>query len=92
MSAAIVLPAVLDIQQAAALRAQLLAARGGPVTLDASAVERLGALCLQVLLAAQQTWATDGAAIAITPTSDAFVQQWAAFGAPLSNLGWGESA
>ena len=34
MTAAIALPAVLDIQVADALRAQVLAARGGPLTLD----------------------------------------------------------
>ena len=83
MAAAIALPAVLDIQVADALRAQLLSARGGPLILDGSAVERLGGLCLQVLLSAQRTWAADGHALVVSPISDAFADQWNAFGAPV---------
>ena len=82
MTAAVVLPAVLDIQQAGPLRDQLLALRGHPVTVDASAVDRLGALCLQVLISAQQTWARDGITLAIDQASQSFADQWNAFGAP----------
>ena len=82
MTAAVVLPAVLDIQQAGPLRDQLLALRGHPVTVDASAVDRLSALCLQVLISAQQTWARDGITLAIDQASQAFADQWNAFGAP----------
>ena len=81
MSGLVKLPTVLDIQQAEPLRAQLLALRGGPVTLDASEVERLGALCLQVLISAQQTWARDGQVLAIDRVSEDFAAQWNAFGA-----------
>ena len=82
MTAAVVLPAVLDIQQAAPLREQLVALRGQPVLIDGSLVERLGALCLQVLLSAQQTWAADGVSLIIDRVSEAFAEQWNAFGAP----------
>ena len=82
MQAAIALPAVLDIQSAEALRVQLLGARGRPLTIDGSAVERLGGLCLQVLLAARQTWAADGHGLVVDPASEAFTDQWNAFGAP----------
>lgn len=82
MSAAISLPAVLDLRAAEPLKAQILAVRGQPLTLDAASVERLGGLCLQVLLSARQTWAADGQALEIAPASDAFTVQWAAFGAP----------
>lgn len=82
MTAAVVLPAVLDIQQAAPLREQLLALRGQPVLIDGSLVERLGALCLQVLISAQQTWAGDGVSMIIDQASEAFAEQWNAFGAP----------
>lgn len=92
MNDAIVLPAVLDIQQAEPLRAELLALRGRPVVIDASAVERLGALCLQVLIAAQRTWTADGATIAIAPASEAFAQQWTTFGAPATAVGSGDAA
>ncbi|HYC73375.1 STAS domain-containing protein [Brevundimonas sp.] len=82
MSDVIALPAVLDIQAVDALRTRLLGARGGPLTLDGSSVERLGGLCLQVLLSAQRTWAADGHPLVVSPASDAFIDQWDAFGAP----------
>lgn len=82
MAASVVLPAVLDIRAAGPLQAEILASRGQPLALDASAVERLGGLCLQVLLSARSTWAADGQALTVT-TGDAtaFSDQWAAFGA-----------
>ena len=82
MSAVLALPAVLDIQSAEALRVQLLASRGQSLTLDGSAVERLGGLCLQVLLSARQTWAAEGHDLVVAPASEAFTDQWNAFGAP----------
>ena len=80
MTAAVVLPAVLDIQQAGPLRDQLLALRGHPVTVDASAVDRLGALCLQVLISARKTWDADGKGFALNPASAALNEQLAAYG------------
>lgn len=80
-SRAVMLSPVLDLNAAAPLREQLLALRGGAVTLDGSAVERLGALCLQVLLAARKTWRDDGAEFRLTGASDALAEQLAAFGA-----------
>ena len=82
MASALALPAVLDIQSAEALRTQLLGARGQSLTIDGSAVERLGGLCLQVLLAARQTWAADGHDLVVAAASEAFTDQWNAFGAP----------
>jgi chemotaxis protein CheX len=82
MAVVIALPAVLDIRAAEPLKADLLAARGQALTVDASAVERLGGLCLQVLLSARKTWAADGQDLTVAPLSDAFSEQWAAFGAP----------
>ncbi|MGV9010948.1 STAS domain-containing protein [Brevundimonas sp.] len=85
MTASITLPAVLDLQQAGPLRDQLLALRGQSVIVDGAAVERLGALCLQVLISAQQTWARDGLSLVIDQVSESFANQWNAFGA--SDLG-----
>lgn len=82
MSAVLALSPVLDLRAAAGLKTDLLAFRGRPVRLDASAVERLGGLCLQVLLAARKTWAEDGQALTLTGEAEAFQDQWAAFGAP----------
>ncbi|MDY6925450.1 MAG: STAS domain-containing protein, partial [Pseudomonadota bacterium] len=87
MSAAITLAAVLDIQSAEGLRLELLENRGQPLTVDGSAVERLGGLCLQVLMSAMQTWTADGHAFVVSPASDAFVDQWNAFGAPAMAAG-----
>jgi chemotaxis protein CheX len=78
----LVLPAVLDIRAAGPLQAEILGLRGQPLTLDVSAVERLGGLCLQVLLSVRSTWASDGQALTVTTgDSAAFSDQWAAFGA-----------
>jgi chemotaxis protein CheX len=54
------LPNILDVKAASALQQQFLNRRGNPLQVDASQVERLGGLCLQVLLAAQAAWAADG--------------------------------
>jgi chemotaxis protein CheX len=53
------LPSVLDVKAASALQRQFLARRGAALQVDASHVERVGGLCLQVLLAAQAAWAND---------------------------------
>lgn len=55
-----VLADTLDITAAGDLHKALLAVRGGPLTLDASAVRRIGGQCLQILLAARDAWAADG--------------------------------
>ena len=54
-SAAVRLPAVLDLSAAQALQAQLCTAQAdGTPVLDASAVERVCVPCLQILAAAQR--------------------------------------
>jgi chemotaxis protein CheX len=58
--AQIVLPEALDMRAAQPLRDQLAAARGASAELDGSGVRRLGALGLQVLLAAERQWRADG--------------------------------
>jgi chemotaxis protein CheX len=92
MPAPVVLPPVLDILYADPLRAELLGLRGQAVVIDGSAVERLGGLCLQVLISAQQTWANDGQSLTIDSVSEAFANQWNTFGAASSALGQGEPA
>ncbi|WP_428153895.1 STAS domain-containing protein [Brevundimonas sp.] len=82
MSETLILPDVLDLNAAEPLKAELLALRGHPLTLDASAVERLGGLCLQVLLSARKTWAADGVNLSLGSVSQYWTEQWAAFGAP----------
>jgi chemotaxis protein CheX len=81
MTATLALAPVLDIRAAEPLQASLLALRGQPVVLDAAQVERLGGLCLQVLLSARRTWEADGQTLTLAPDNAAFTDQWAAFGA-----------
>jgi chemotaxis protein CheX len=54
------LPQILDLAAAAPLALELLSHRGKPTVVDAGGIERPGAPCLQVLLAAIRTWANDG--------------------------------
>ena len=63
MNAALALPPVLDLAQADALKAALLPMRGQSVVIDASRVERLGGLCLQVLISASTTQVNAGVAL-----------------------------
>jgi chemotaxis protein CheX len=76
------LPAQLDTAGAAALAAELTALRGRPLTLDASAVERVGALGLQVLLSARVTWARDGEKLAVERPSPALSAAFVQAGLP----------
>ncbi|MFN3535871.1 MAG: STAS domain-containing protein [Brevundimonas sp.] len=79
---AVRLPAALDIRAAAPLRDDLLALRGSDITLDGGEVERIGGLCLQVLISAKKTWALDRKALTLAPVSDALTEQLAAYGCP----------
>jgi chemotaxis protein CheX len=75
------LPEIMDLRAAAPLAREMLALRGVPVSLDASHVERLGGLCLQVLLSAQMTWRADNVALRVVAPSAPFLESAAAFGA-----------
>jgi chemotaxis protein CheX len=44
---------------------QFLAARGHPLRVEASQVERIGGLGLQVLVAAKAAWAADGHSLVV---------------------------
>lgn len=68
------LPETLDLKAAGPLRDMLMEARGAPVEIDASGVERLGGLCLQVLLSAEATWAADTQPFSISTASEAFIE------------------
>ena len=77
---AVRLPAVLDIRAAGTLRDDLLALRGSDIILDGGEVERIGGLCLQVLISARKTWDADGKRFALNPASAALNEQLAAYG------------
>ncbi len=68
------LPQILDLGAASPLWSSLNGQRGQPLHLDASEVERIGGLCLQVLLAAQAQWRADGVDFSIVNSSAAFAE------------------
>lgn len=74
---------VLDLNAAGPLAHEFLSLRGRDLQVDASAVERLGAQCLQVLLSARATWDADGAAFSVVAPSSEFASTVALLGAPI---------
>ncbi len=68
------LPQNLDLGAAAPLLSTIKEARGQALQLDASGVDRIGGLCLQVLLAARAQWRTDGVDFSIVNPSAAFAE------------------
>lgn len=81
-AAVIELPKAMNLTAAAPLAERLLGLHGAPVVLDASRVERLGGLCLQVLLSASLTWAGAGVPFVIANPSPGFQEAWTLFAAP----------
>jgi len=73
-SRVIELPETLDMPAAAPLAATLMKLVGGPLSIDASKVQRLGASCLQVLLAAARTWKAEGDALTLQDPSPRFLE------------------
>ena len=77
----LVLAGALDMRAAGPLLEDVQGRRGAPLTVDGSQVERLGGQCLQVILAAQATWAADGHGFEICNPSTALKEGWALMGA-----------
>jgi chemotaxis protein CheX len=77
----VVLSETLDLPAAIPLAAELLGRRGQDVAIDASASQRLGAQCLQVLLAARATWAEDKHSFRIISASSEFAAACTLLGA-----------
>lgn len=65
---------VLDLTAASPLAQALLARRGSDVSVDASRVNRVGALCLQVLVAAAATFKADGVRLRVDKPTDEFLE------------------
>ena len=64
-----ILPDLLDLSTAAAVRQMLLDRRGADLALDASNVRKVSAVGLQVVISAARTWQADGHDFRIeTPT------------------------
>jgi chemotaxis protein CheX len=72
MSNALELPSILDLIAAPGLLEAFTTRRGEALAVDAGGVQRLGAQCLQVLLAARAAWAADGMALGVENPSPEF--------------------
>ena len=68
------LPENLDMPVAAPLAEAFGKLVGAPVEIDASRVNRLGASCLQVMLAAARTWKLEGDALSLKNPSPRFLE------------------
>lgn len=66
------LPPVLDLRAAAQLKADIHSHAGATLDLDVSNVERLGGLCLQVLVAAEAYWRAAGHGFRLTNAGASF--------------------
>lgn len=77
------LPPLMTSGYAAELIGNLQTMRGRPIALDASSVQKAGALCLQVLLSARKTWKADGQPFCMTGVSEEMASRWQLFGLPL---------
>lgn len=68
----IALAEVLDLNEAVELHGKLMSMRGKDVVVDASAVKRAGAQCIQVIFAAAKSWEEDKKSFKLEKVSDAF--------------------
>jgi chemotaxis protein CheX len=65
---------ILDLNEASALHGKLMSMRGSDLAIDASAVERCGALCIQVLMSASKTWEQEKLSFKFSKISDALAK------------------
>lgn len=70
----------LDLRAAGPLAKALIARRGADLALDARAVRQIGALPVQVIRAAAQTWAADGHCLSFEGASTDLADQLALLG------------
>ena len=70
----LLLPEVLDLTAAGPLTQSFLSRRGTVLSVDASGVRRVGAQCLQVILAAVTTWKTDGVHMSLEKPTEEFLE------------------
>lgn len=65
---------ILDLNEASALHGKLMSMRGSDLAIDGSAVERCGALAIQVLMSASKTWEQEKLSFKFSKISDALVK------------------
>lgn len=77
---ALTLPETLDRKAAFELSKTLLEHRGSEIELDASGIQRLGAIGVEVLIAAQRLWHGEGIGFQIDNWSEPALQSLNAIG------------
>lgn len=82
----------LDLSQVAGLASDIRAYSGENLEIDASQVNHLGALSLQVLIAAARHWSEAGHNFIISSRSGSFDEALAVFGVSLTDVQSGETA
>lgn len=80
------LAAVLDLNEASSLHRAFLEARGRNLVVDASAVERAGVQCIQVLIAAARAWEADSRTFTVSAISEAFRKTLGLVGVNIDHL------
>ena len=80
------LPPALDLNAAGPLCEALQKHIGDDLVLDGSKVQRIGASCLQVLLAAARTWSVEGSAISLDNPTPRLVEDLRLLGFDAMNL------
>lgn len=80
------LPERLDMSTAADLHSALMTRLGEPLVLEAGAVRTMGALALQVLLAAARSWRANDRALRLESPSPQFLDSLSMAGLTLADL------
>jgi chemotaxis protein CheX len=65
---------VLDLNAAGTLHTKLMSMRGSDLAIDGSSVERVGSLCIQVLMSAAKTWEEEKHSLTFSAMSDALMK------------------
>src|SRR6056297_735150 len=74
------LPETMDAARARSVFDDLFRRRGTPLTIDASQVEKAGALAIEVLIACARQWQSDGIPLTIAHQSHAMLATWGGLG------------
>jgi chemotaxis protein CheX len=81
------LPENLDMSATVKLVELISAERGAALVVNASAVGRIGAQCLQILLSAKKTWASEDVSFRVVEPSRALLECLAVVGISRADLG-----
>jgi len=81
---------VLDLNEASALKSSLMDLRGSGLEIDASQVKRVGAQCVQVLMAGAYAWNADKKPFTFVKASEAFLKTLQLIGVNADHLLAGE--